>query len=140
MIWITVYFHPIIQTTTLLLGLHVLKLGLEIRKNRLLKLKNSKSDVIERHIFLAKIFIVLFTIGYLLGLIEIKFVLKKPIYDSFHSFLGTLTLIFLYSTAYLGRSIRKKRNEKNRELHRFCAFIGIFLALITGFAGIGLLP
>jgi|TARA_Y100000814_G_scaffold195518_1_gene143679 uncharacterized membrane protein YfcA len=140
MIWLTVYLHPLIQTTTLILGLYVLKLGLKLRKNRLIASNNSRGVILQRHIRLARIFIILFTLGYLLGLIEMKFVLEKPIYNSFHSFLGTLTLICLYSTAYLGRLIRKRNNEKYRELHRFCAFIGIFLALTTGFAGIGLLP
>tara|TARA_Y100000814_G_scaffold208918_1_gene154670 strand:+ start:412 stop:834 length:423 start_codon:yes stop_codon:yes gene_type:complete len=140
MISITVYFHPIIQITTLLLGFYVLKLGLKLRKSRLEKSTDSRSVLLKRHIRLAKIFIILFTIGYLLGLIEMKFVLKKPIYNSLHSFLATITLSFLYLTAFLGRSIRKRQNEKFREIHRFCAFIGIFFALITGFAGIGLLP
>ncbi|MED5580227.1 MAG: DUF4079 family protein [Nitrospinota bacterium] len=140
MLWITVYFHPAIQITTLVLGLYVLKLGLKIRRNRLLELNNPAKDMIDRHIRFAKIFITIFTIGYLLGLIEMKFVLGKPLYESFHSFFGTLTLIFLYSTAYLGRKIREKTNEKIRELHRFCAFAGIFIALITAFAGITLLP
>ena len=133
MIWLTVYLHPLIQTTTLILGLYVLKLGLKLRKNRLIASNNSRGVILQRHIRLARIFIILFTLGYLLGLIEMKFVLEKPIYNSFHSFLGTLTLICLYSTAYLGRLIRKRNNEKYRELHRFCAFIGIFLALTTEF-------
>ena len=140
MLWITVYFHPTIQITTLALGLYVLKLGIKIRRNRLLKLNSPTEITIGRHIRLAKIFTVLFTIGYFLGLIEMKFVLEKDLYNSFHGFFGTLTLIFLYSTAWLGRKIREKTNEKTRELHRFCAFTSIFLALITAFAGITLLP
>tara|TARA_A100001037_G_C15152875_1_gene640797 strand:+ start:9321 stop:9743 length:423 start_codon:yes stop_codon:yes gene_type:complete len=140
MIWLTVYFHPIIQITTLLLGFYVLKLGLTLRKNRLTRTTFPRAVLLERHIRLARIFVILFTIGYFLGLLEMQFVLKKPLFNTFHSFLGTLTLIFLYLTAFLGRSIRRKQNEKFRELHRFCAFIGMFLALTTGFAGIGLLP
>ena len=47
----------------------------------------------------------------------------------------------LLSEAFTHKSANQERNnEKYRELHRFCAFIGIFLALTTGFAGIGLLP
>ena len=95
MIWLTVYLHPLIQTTTLILGLYVLKLGLKLRKNRLIASNNSRGVILQRHIRLARIFIILFTLGYLLGLIEMKFVLEKPIYNSFHSFLGTLTLICL---------------------------------------------
>jgi len=79
--------------------------------------------------------------GYFLGLVGMWFSLKEPIFETGHSYFGTLTLILFIGTAYLGRRLRLRPGRDDfRQLHAFCAFLAMFGALVVAFLGFQLLP
>ena len=135
------YIHPAFQIATLSLGLVVLANGLRVRRSR----KGGAGPVTARiarlHMRLGRWFIVLFSAGYVLGLGGMRFALESPVYETAHSYFATLALGLFWTTAYLGRRLRKNlKNDDLRQIHSYCGFLAVFLALFVVFLGMRLLP
>ncbi len=129
------------MTTVLALGLFLLVLGLRIRKQRRQGPGPGTARLAALHMRLARWFTGFLAGGYLLGLGGMRFSLEEPVFETAHSYFGTLTLILFMGTAYLGRKLRlRPEKDDYRQLHAFCAFIATFAALVVAFLGFQLLP
>ncbi len=135
------YLHPVYQACVLVLGLFVLSLGLRVRRSRRLGPSPAQARLAARHIRLGRLFVLLLTAGYFIGLGGMRFALGENLYQTAHSYFGTLALALLLGTAYLGRRLRlRPGDDETRQLHSYCAFLTIFLALVVAFLGFILLP
>jgi uncharacterized membrane protein len=135
------FIHPAIQTISLILGLFLLALGLRIRKSRRRGAGPDTARLASRHMRLGRWFTALIAGGYLVGPIGMRYVLDEPVFASAHSYFGTLALTLFLGTAYLGRKLRLAPGREDiRQIHVFCAFIAIFVSLVTAIMGFQLLP
>lgn len=146
------FIHPAAQTVALALGLFVLILGLRIRRERragpgpgtaglgTARLAG-RAALAGRHMRLARWFIALLSVGYPLGLAGMWFALEKPLFGTAHSYFATLALGLFLGVAYLGRRLRIDPGRDDfRQIHTFCAFIAMFVALAVAILGFQLLP
>ena len=135
------YVHPAFQIATLSLGLVVLANGLRVRRSRKGRAGPETARIARLHMRLGRWFIVLFSVGYALGLGGMRFALEGPLYETAHSYFATLALGLFWTTAYLGRRLRKNlKNDDLRQIHSYCGFLAVFLALFVAFLGMRLLP
>ncbi len=135
------FIHPAVQTAVLLLGLFVLILGLRIRRDRRAGPGPGTARLAARHMRLARWFIALLSAGYLLGLAGMRLALEKPLFGTAHSYFATLALLLFLGVAYLGRRLRIDPGRDDfRQIHAFCAFIAMFVALAVAILGFQLLP
>ena len=135
------YVHPAFQIATLSLGLITLANGLRVRRARKGGAGPETARIARLHMRLGRWFIVLFSTGYALGLGGMRFALEGPLYETAHSYFATLALGLFWTTAYLGRRLRKNlKNDDLRQIHSYCGFLAIFLALFVAFLGMRLLP
>ncbi|MEE9241090.1 MAG: DUF4079 family protein [bacterium] len=138
---LTPFIHPALMTAILALGLFLLAVGLRIRKHRRQGGGPKTARLAALHMRFGRWFIGFLAGGYILGLVGMRFSLGEPVYETGHSYFGTITLIIFFWTAYLGRRLRQHPGRDDyRQLHAFCAFIAIFLALVVAFLGFQLLP
>ncbi len=129
------------MTATLALGLFLLVIGLRIRKQRRQGPGPGTARLAAMHMRLGRWFIGFLAGGYIMGLTGMWFSLREPIFETGHSYFGTLTLILFMGAAYLGRKLRLRPGRDDfRQLHVFCAFLAMFAALVVAFLGFQLLP
>ncbi len=129
------------MTAVLVLGLFLLVLGLRIRKQRHQGPGPGTARLAALHMRLARWFTGFLAGGYLLGLAGMRFSLGDPVFETAHSYFGSLALILFIWTAYLGRKLRQRPDKDDyRQLHAFCAFIATFISLVVAFLGFQLLP
>ena len=135
------YIHPAFQIATLSLGLIVLANGLRVRRSRKGGAGPETARIARLHMRLGRWFIAFFSAGYTLGLGGMRFALEGPLYETAHSYFATLALGLFWTTAYLGRRLRKNlKNDDLRQIHSYCGFLAVFLALFVAFLGMRLLP
>ena len=135
------YIHPAFQIATLSLGLIVLANGLRVRRSRRGGAGPETARVARLHMRLGRWFVAMFTAGYVLGLGGMRFALEGPLYETAHSYFATLTLGLFWTTAWLGRRLRKNlTNEDLRQIHSYCGFLAVFIALFVAVLGMRLLP
>ena len=135
------YIHPAFQIGTVSLGLIVLANGLRVRRSRRGGADPETVRIARLHMRLARLFIALFSAGYALGLGGMRFALDGPLYQTAHSYFATLGLGLFWATAYLGRRLRKNlKNDDVRQVHSYCGFLAVFIALFVSFLGMRLLP
>jgi hypothetical protein len=135
------FIHPALQTALLILALYILTLGLRIRKSRLQGPGPGTARLARLHMRLSRWFTALIAVGYLLGPLVMWLVLGKPVFATAHAFFSTLALVLFMGTAYLGRKLRLAPGKDDiRQIHTFCAFIAVFISLITAIQGFQLLP
>ncbi|MEE9274546.1 MAG: DUF4079 family protein [bacterium] len=134
------YIHPIHQGAVIALGLITLALGLRVRRGRR-RPGPGQARLAALHMRLGRWFTALFSAGYLLGLAGMRFALGDPNFETAHAYFGTIALLLLLGTAYLGRRLRlRPAAEDTRQLHSYCGFLAIFVALAVAFLGMNLLP
>ncbi len=135
------YIHPAFQIATLSLGLVVLANGLRVRRSRKGGAGPETARIARLHMRLGRWFIAFFSVGYALGLGGMRFALEGPLYETAHSYFATLAMGLFWTTAYLGRRLRKNlKNDDLRQIHSYCGFLAVFLALFVAFLGMRLLP
>lgn len=135
------YVHPAFQIGALSLGLIVLANGLRVRRSRKGGASPETARFARLHMRLARWFIALFSVGYALGLGGMRFALEGPLYETAHSYFATLALGLFWTTAWLGRRLRKNLgNEDLRQIHSYCGFLAVFIALFVAVLGMRLLP
>lgn len=135
------YIHPAFQIATLSLGLIVLANGLRVRRSRKGGAGPETARVARLHMRLGRWFIALFSVGYALGLGGMRFALGGPLYETAHSYFATLALGLFWTTAYLGRRLRKNPGKDDlRQIHSYCGFLAVFIALFVAVLGMRLLP
>lgn len=135
------YIHPAFQIGALSLGLIVLANGLRVRRSRQGGAGAETARVARLHMRLARWFVALFSVGYALGLGGMRFALDGYLYETAHSYFATLALGLFWTTAYLGRRLRKNlKNEDLRQIHSYCGFLAVFIALFVAVLGMRLLP
>ncbi len=135
------YVHPAFQIVTLSLGLITMANGLRVRRSRKGRAGAETARIARLHMRLGRWSVALFTTGYALGLGGMRFAMEEPLYETAHSYFATLALGLFWATAYLGRRLR--RNLKNvdvRQIHSYCGFLAVFLALFVSVLGMRLLP
>jgi phosphatidylglycerophosphate synthase len=141
LIGIAPFIHPALMTAVLGIGLFLLVLGLRIRKQRRQGPGPQTVRLASLHMRLGRWFTGLLIGGYILGFAGMWFSLGEPLYQTGHSYFGTLALLLFLGTAYLGRKLRLRPGRMDvRQLHAFCAFIAVFVALIVSILGFQLLP
>ena len=135
------YVHPAFQIATLSLGLITLANGLRVRRLRKGGAGAEAARVARLHMRLGRWFIALFSVGYTLGLGGMRFALEGTLYETAHSYFATLALGLFWTTAYLGRRLRRNLNKDDlRQLHSYCGFLAVFIALFVSVLGMRLLP
>ncbi len=135
------YVHPAFQIATLSLGLVVLANGLRVRRSRKGGAGPETARIARFHMRLGRWFIAFFSTGYALGLGGMRFALEGPLYETAHSYFATLALGLFWTTAYLGRRLRRNlKNDDVRQIHSYCGFLAVFIALFVAFLGMRLLP
>jgi len=135
------YIHPAFQIGTLSLGLVVLANGLRVRRSRKGGAGPETARFARLHMRLARWFIALFSVGYALGLGGMRFALDGYLYETAHSYFATLALGLFWTTAWLGRRLRKNLgNNDLRQIHSYCGFLAVFIALFVAVLGMRLLP
>ena len=135
------YLHPAFQTAVLLLGLWVLRLGLQVRRARGGAPGPGRARLAARHMRLARGFTALLALGYLLGLAGMRLALGEPVLQTAHGYFATLALGLLFLTAWLGRRLRRAPGREDlRQIHSYAAFLTIFLCLAVAFLGMHLVP
>ncbi|OGL64369.1 MAG: hypothetical protein A3I72_09965 [Candidatus Tectomicrobia bacterium RIFCSPLOWO2_02_FULL_70_19] len=135
------YLHPAFQAAVLLLGLWVLRLGLGVRRARAGPPGPARARLAGRHMRLARWFVGLLALGYLLGLAGMGLALGEPLLRTAHGYFATLALALLALTAWLGRRLRLHPGREDfRQIHAYAAFLAIFLCLAVAFLGMNLLP
>ena len=118
------YVHPAFQIATLSLGLVVLANGLRVRRSRKGGAGPETARIARLHMRLGRWFIAFFSAGYALGLGGMRFALEGPLYETAHSYFATLALGLFWTTAYLGRRLRK--NLKTTTCGRFILIAGFW--------------
>ena len=135
------YIHPAFQIITLSLGLVTLAHGLRVRRSRKGGAGPETARIARLHMRLGRWFITLFSVGYALGLGGMRFALEGPLYETAHSYFATLTLVLFWTTAWLGRKLRKNPGKDDlRQIHSYCGFLAVFIALFVAVLGMRLLP
>ena len=135
------YIHPAFQIATLSLGLIVLANGLRVRRSRRGGAGPETARAARLHMRLGRWFVAMFTAGYVLGLGGMRFALEGPLYETAHSYFATLPLGLFWTTAWLGRRLRKNLgNEDLRQIHSYCGFLAVCIALFVAVLGMRLLP
>ena len=93
------------------------------------------------HMRLGRWFTAFFSVGYALGLGGMRFALEGPLYETAHSYFATLALGLFWTTAWLGRRLRRNlKNDDLRQIHSYCGFLAVFIALFVAVLGMRLLP
>ena len=131
-----VYVHPAVMVVVLGLGLLVLREGLILRRSRLL----GRGRDSRRHRRLARPFVAVVVLGYLLGLASMGLLRGEPPLRSFHALLTTGALTGVVSAYLLGRRLERRPSPWVRTAHLICGAVGLLLALAAGVAGIAILP
>ena len=136
------YLHPAFQAAVLLLGLWVLRLGLGVRRARAGGARGTeRARLAGRHMRLARWFVGLLALGYLLGLAGMGLALGEPLLRTAHGYFATLALALLALAAWLGRRLRRAPGREDlRQIHSYAAFLTIFLCLAVAFLGMHLVP
>lgn len=135
------YIHPAWQIATISLGLITLTNGLRVRRSRMGGAGVETARVARLHMRLGRWFIALFSVGYALGMGGMRFALEGPLYETAHSYFATLALVLFWTTAYLGRRLRRNlKNDDLRQIHSYCGFLAVFIALFVAVLGMRLLP
>lgn len=134
------YVHPAFQAATLSLALLVLANGLRVRRARRGRL-SGRAEIARLHARLGRWLAAFFSTGYALGLGGMRFALESPLYETAHGYFATLALCLLWTTAWLGRRLRKAPGSGDlRQIHAFCGFLAVFVSLFVSFLGMRLLP
>ena len=118
------YVHPAFQIATLSLGLITLANGLRVRRSRQGGAGPETARIARLHMRLGRWFVAFFSAGYALGLGGMRFALEGPLYETAHSYFATLALGLFWTTAYLGRRLRK--NSKTTICGRFILIAGFW--------------
>lgn len=135
------YVHPVFQIAALSLGLLALANGLRVRRARRGGSGAERAGIARLHMRIGRCFAALFTTGYALGLGGMRFALESPLYETAHAYFATLALCLLWTTAWLGRRLRKAPgNSDLRQIHAYCGFLAVFVSLFVAFLGMRLLP
>ncbi len=137
------YLHPIIQSLTILLGFHVMSLGLKTRNMR-----HSHADQSSRRIEAGKhyrrgiYFLFLYSLGYLDGLTIHYFFNHKTPFLSSHAYFASISLGLLLLAGKFGKNLSSygEHDKEDYELHSWSAMGGLFLSLANAVTGYSLLP
>lgn len=134
------YVHPAFQIATLSLCLLTLANGLRVRRARRGRL-SGRAGIARLHVRIGRWLAAFFSTGYALGLGGMRFALEEPLYETAHGYFATLALGLLWTTAWLGRRLRKAPGRDDlRQIHAFCGFLAVFVSLFVSFLGMRLLP
>lgn len=137
------YIHPVWQTTTLLLMVVSLSLGLRLRRERTHPWKaTARARLVRSHLIVAKTFLGLLTVGYALGVLTMAFVREQPVFRTAHGYFGSIVLGLFWLGAWYGARLAGGRapTAQDRSNHAFCVVLGAILALAVAVMGYALLP
>jgi len=137
------YIHPVWQTTTLLLMVVSLSLGLRLRRERAHPWKaTARGRLIRSHLIVAKTFLGMLTVGYALGVLTMAFVREEPVFRTAHGYFGSIVLGLFWLGAWYGARLAGGRapTAQDRSNHAFCVVLGAILALAVAVMGYVLLP
>jgi hypothetical protein len=130
------YLHPVAMVPLILLGVAVLREGLQLRTARILRRRRSSG----RHRQLAKIFVPLLVAGYASGVLSMYFTRDEPLLDSVHWWFGTGVLLAGLGAAFFGLALERGRALERRSAHALLGASSILLAVGSSLAGMSLLP
>ena len=137
------YIHPVWQTTALLLMVVTLSLGLRLRRERAHPWNaKARARLVRSHLIVAKTFLGLLTVGYVLGILTMAFVREEPVLRTAHSYFGTIVLGLFWLGAWYGARLAHNPAPTAQDYsnHAFCVVLGAILALAVAVMGYALLP
>ncbi|MFN2433446.1 MAG: hypothetical protein ABR599_11650 [Gemmatimonadota bacterium] len=135
------YLHPLWQAGALALAIWALAMGLRMRGLRRRGTWSARAALVDRHARIGLAFVATLVVGLAAGPLILALARGEPALSSGHAFFAALTLAPLLPGAVLGwRLWRGRARPDDRDLHAFCMGVGLFLGIITGMLGLGLLP
>ena len=126
------------MVASLLLALHVLRLGLAMRRRRQQSERRDPA-LMRRHARVAKRAVVMLLVGFSAGPIS-AFALRDwtPL-ATLHGWLGLLTASLFATAGYLGLRLERGRGRPV-SAHGWLGLLALLLGALTAFAGFVLLP
>lgn len=132
------YLHPTWMLVALALCLGALRVGLSLRRARLVRAPRPRGAR-ERHLRLAKSGVALLLAGAVLGPISVALLRDWTPMSTFHALLGGCAAVLFGGAALQGR--RLERGDRGaRRAHAALAAGALALALVAAVAGFALLP
>ena len=131
-----VYLHPLGMIAVIVLGLFVLRDGLNMRAARL---RRRPFDT-RRHRRLAKLLIVLMALGWLSGVSSMVLLRNRSMFESIHWPFGSSALALLALAGAIGLQLEKGRWMDRRLAHAAFGALGMLFALGAAVAGMSILP
>jgi hypothetical protein len=137
------FIHPVWQCLGIILGFVTWREGLALRALRRTRAhEEAYAARRARHVRLGKRWLWIIGSGYLLGLGELVFLRREPVFRSAHFYFATLALVPLAWGALYGLAMLRgtPRALEYRELHSFLLPLALFLLVGVGVLGLQLLP
>jgi len=123
---------------SLLLAFAALRIGLEMRRRRMLGSARS-SDAIVRHMRRGKRALLMLAMAFALGPISAFFLRNWRPFGSFHAFLALLCALLFAATGWLGLRLESRRSAAV-DLHGWLGLLAALAAAAASIAGFVLLP
>ncbi|RMF87911.1 MAG: DUF4079 family protein [Nitrospinota bacterium] len=137
------YLHPFWQGAMLALGFLTWKIGLDLRRQRLRTLTlDDRPAWVARHVRWGTRFMIGISIGYIIGVVELIYVLDELAFRSSHFYFATIAYVLFLCGWFYGYQLlqRKGKRQEMRETHTFCVTWALFISLGAAIMGFILLP
>jgi len=132
------FVHPAWMVASLSMAVWTARLGLAIRRERILGRPVGKS-LRERHLRSGRRAIGMIAVGFVLGPISMALFREQAWFESFHAILGLIAFGLFAWTGWSGRALARG-NREARDIHRIAAASSLAAGLLSAIAGFILLP
>ncbi len=132
------FMHPVWMVFSLVCAVATARLGLEIRRRRMIGRAVGR-ELRDRHLRFGQRTLVIVGIGFLAGPFSMLFLRDRDPFDSFHGILGIIVVGLYAWTGWSGRSLAKGKTDA-RDVHRIAAASSVAASMLSAIAGFILLP
>ncbi|RME01541.1 MAG: DUF4079 family protein [Deltaproteobacteria bacterium] len=138
------YVHPIFGGIVLLIGGRTLSLGLRLRRHRegRSSLPISRAETKARHKRSGILFVLLYTVSFLIGPLSQAFLRGERVFRSPHGYFALISFLLVLCGAGFARKmlLSQTLDPEVRTTHAFCFTLALFFATGIVIMGYTLLP